>query len=428
VLKTLLSVTANQLARASGFIQRQGQLTGSAFAQTLVFEWMRDPKATVETLAAKLDLSQQGLDARFTPQAVEFLKQLLQAALQAALKANRAARRISQGLLDRFDSVIVEDSTSIKLPSELIQLFPGTDGTTKTAAVKINLRWNLRTGDILSLTAHAGKTSDSKLAGDPASLPEKCLYLADLGFFKLEHRRQFDTGQYWVSRVASGTKIQVADEWLNWPVWLQKERRDLIDVQTNLGQTDPLKVRVVARRCPPEIAQLRRRRLRARMKKACRGQASRLQLSACDWQLWVTNIPEQLLSASEVDVVYRCRWQIELFFKRAKSLGNWQIDVKNRADRVLVELWSKVLAVVVKHWCALLRGGPLSGVSLWKLMQVVQEFAKQLRQAIPSKKRLVRLLEELKEELERVPKQRPSKDKTLTWKTLLTPADSNNNR
>jgi hypothetical protein len=426
-LQILFSVTANQLARASGFIQRQGQLTGSAFAQTLVFEWMRDPKATVETLAAKLDLSQQGLDARFTPQAVEFLKQLLQAALQAALQANRAARRVSQGLLDRFESVIVEDSTSIKLPLELVQLFPGTDGTTKTAALKINLRWNLRTGDVLSLTAGAGKTSDCKLAADPASLPEQCLYLADLGFFKLEHRRQFQTGQYWISRVAAATKIQVGDEWLKWPKWLQKERDKLIDVWTQLGQTDPLRVRVVARRCPPAIAQIRRRRLHARMKKACRGKASRLQLAACDWQLWATNIPEQLLSASEVDVVYRCRWQIELFFKRAKSLGGWQIDVGNRADRVLVELWSKVLAVVVRHWCALMRGGLLSGVSLWKLMQAVQEFAKQLRKAVGSKKRLVRELKELKEELERVPKQRPSKDKTLTWKTLLTPNDSNNN-
>ena len=421
LLQTLFTTTANQLARATHFVQRQSKITGANFSQTLVFEWMRDPRATVETLARKLDLSQQGLDSRFTPQARLFLQQLLQHALKTALHA----RRQPQGLLDRFDSVILEDTTSIKLPEELAPLFPGTDGSTKTAAMKIDLRWDLRTGEILSLTAAVGKTSDSKLAADPGCLPKKCLYLADLGFFGLEHRRRFASGQYWISRVAASTQVQVGDVWRKWPSWLQSLRQSLFDGQMQLGQTDPLPVRLIARRCPAAIASERRRRCHARAKKACRGTASRLQLAACDWQVWATNVPASLLSAEEVGTVYRCRWQIELFFKRAKSLGGWQIDAKNRADRVLVELWSKLLGVLVTHWSLLVSGGVLSGSSSWKLMKVVQEYAGRLRESVSNKKRLTSLLKQLKTELERVPKQRRSRQKPLTVQTLHTPTTSN---
>jgi Transposase DDE domain len=227
--------------------------------------------------------------------------------------------------------------------------------------------------------------------------------------------------------VAAGTQVQVGEAWRKWPSWLQSLRPSVFDGWTQLGQTDPLPVRLIARRCPAVIASERRRRCHARAKKACRGKASRLQLTACDWQVWATNVPASLLSAEEVDTVYRCRWQIELFFKRAKSLGGWQIDVNNRADRVLVELWSKLLGVVVSHWLVLVRGGLLGGSSLWKLMKVVQEYAGRLRESVSSENQLTSLVEQLKTELERVPQQRRSRRKPLTFQTLQTLATANTN-
>jgi IS4 transposase len=88
-----------------------------------------------------------------------------------------------------------------------------------------------------------------------------------------------------------------------------------------LGKTDPLACRLITRRCPPQIAALRRRRCHTRAQKAGRGNTTPLQLASCDWQVWATNVPPSVLSVSELDAVYRCRWQIELFFKRAKSLA-----------------------------------------------------------------------------------------------------------
>lgn len=417
-LQTLFTTTAEQLARLTHFIRRRRKLTGPLFAQALVFEWIRDPNATLETLARKLDLTPQALDQRLTLYAWNFLKQLLRHALRTA----HHARRQPQGLLDRFDAVIAEDATSIALPASLAADFPGCGGSTATdgaATLKILLRWNLRTGEILALTAHAGRTADRHLAVDPQSLPPGSLYLADLGFFRLEHRRAFTAGKFWISRVGADTQVNVAGRWCRWSEWLRKDRVSLFDGPALLGKTDPLGCRLIARRCPGPIAAERRRRCHARAAKAGRGDATALQLAACDWQVWATNVPPSVLGASEVDTVYRCRWQIELFFKRAKSLGGWRVDPGRRAMRVRIELWAKLLGVVVMHWASLLGGGLLTGASLWKLTNVVREYGSPLRLALRAGgSAWSSVWHELERELARVPKQRASKRKPLAFQTL----------
>ncbi|VTR95686.1 unnamed protein product [Gemmata massiliana] len=54
--------------------------------------------------------------------------------------------------------------------------------------------------------------------------------------------------------------------------------------------------------------------------------------------------------------MYRCRWQIELVSERAKSLGAALAAQRFRALRVQVELWAKLLGMVVMHWAVLLSG------------------------------------------------------------------------
>ncbi|WP_319928619.1 transposase [Xenorhabdus santafensis] len=39
--------------------------------------------------------------------------------------------------------------------------------------------------------------------------------------------------------------------------------------------------------------------------------------------LWLTNLPADGFTASEIMDIYLCRWQIELLFKELKSHTNW---------------------------------------------------------------------------------------------------------
>lgn len=40
--------------------------------------------------------------------------------------------------------------------------------------------------------------------------------------------------------------------------------------------------------------------------------------------LWLTNLPRDNYSVTDIMSIYRCRWQIELLFKELKSDTNWQ--------------------------------------------------------------------------------------------------------
>src|SRR5205085_8302381 len=104
----------------------------------------------------------------------------------------------------------------------------GSTATDGAAALEILLRWDLRTGEILALTAHAGRSADRHLAVDPQSVPAGALYLADLGFFRLEHRRAFTVGTFWISRVGADTQVNVAGSWRRWGEWLRTDRVPLV--------------------------------------------------------------------------------------------------------------------------------------------------------------------------------------------------------
>jgi hypothetical protein len=53
---------------------------------------------------------------------------------------------------------------------------------------------------------------------------------------------------------------------------------------------------------------------------------------------------------SEVIIMYRARWQIELLFKRWKSVGLIaELSGKNDSE-IMVRLWAKLCAALIQHW------------------------------------------------------------------------------
>ncbi len=77
-LQTVLTATAESLARQTGVIRRQRKLSGAVLLQTLILGWLAHPAASLTQLtqmAARrgVVLSPQALDQRFTPALVECL-------------------------------------------------------------------------------------------------------------------------------------------------------------------------------------------------------------------------------------------------------------------------------------------------------------------------------------------------------------------
>ncbi len=422
LLQGLFTTTAQELGRATGFIRRRRKLTAAAFAQTLVFRWMAKPKATLESLARQLRLSPQALQQRLGRTAQHFLHALLARALRQALKVKPGRL----GLLDRFTAVVVEDTTVIALPPELADEFPGCGGGSGAgegaAALKVHLRWDLRSGEVLALSVHAGRTSDQELAATAGDLPEGALHLADQGFFNTERWRAFAPRQFWISRVPARTLVRWQGAWQGLAALLAGVSGDHFDEAVHLVEQAALPCRLVARRCPEEVASRRRQKLRQYTRDKKGREPSAAQLLLCGWLVFASNAPAGQLGAKEVWVAYRCRWQVELLFKRARQLAGWGCSRGRCGARVLVELYAKVLGLVVLHWGALLGGGPLNGVSVWKRMVEVQELARSLQDSLAAGLGAVcRVLEKLAGQLAGIRPEPKKQKKPSTRQLLLNP-------
>jgi Transposase DDE domain len=393
-LQSVFTSTADAAARATGFVQRRSKLTGAAFVQALVFGWLANPHASLAALAqvaalVGVAISPQGLDQRCGEAAAAFLEEVLAAAVQAVI----AAEPVAIPLLQRFSAVVVLDCSTIVLPDALGLCWPGCGGSSAThtqAALKLGVRFDLCSGALRGPLLYDGRTHESTTPLQRAPLPAGALRRADLGFFDLDVLAQLGAqGGYWLSRLHFGTAVYDA-QGRRWEVLalLAAQGTAPVNLSIALGMQQRLPARLLAVRVPQEVANQRRRRLRATARD--RGRTpSAARLAWADWTLLVTNVPPAMLSLREALVLARARWQIELLFKLWKSHGHIDESRSGKPWRVLCEVYAKLLAMVVQHWLLLTGCWAYPDRSLVKAAQTVRLHALHLASALPCSTALI---------------------------------------
>jgi hypothetical protein len=183
--------------------------------------------------------------------------------------------------------------------------------------------------------------------------------LADLGYFSLDLlEAEQAAGSYWLRRLPVQTvvfdakgcrselhRLLVAQS--------QSQGSDTLDLEVSLGVEKRFNCRLLAVRVPQDVAEERRRKLHAEARH--KGQTvSQARLDLADWTIYVTNCPADLLTIPEALVLARLRWQIELLFKLWKSHG--QLDTSRSANpaRILIEIYAKLIGLLIQHWLLLL--------------------------------------------------------------------------
>jgi Transposase DDE domain len=429
-LQTLLTTEAEKAAQESGFVKRRRKLTGPVFVQTLVGGWLADPTATLEALVDPDDRDQplcspQALDQRFGVEAVDCLRRVLEAALRTVV----AARAEPIPLLRRFHGVHVEDCTTISLPAALAAQFSGcggggTAGSVEggAAAVKIHVRWEVTTGALSELTLHAGRQPDVVAAQSAAALPAGSLRLADQGFFDLAVlRRQSEQGVHWISRLPAGVLVALGEgpsQGLS--EFLAGRKGPAVDVAVVLGVERNLSCRLIAFRCPPAVAARRLEKLEKKASKKGR-KVSERQRALCHWTVFITDLPPEKLSPEEAWVLYRARWQVELLFKQWKSHGGLDRSRARKPQRVLAEVYAKLIGLVIRHWLVLLRGGCLAGFSWVRAIRCVARGAGLILRALREGESLQQPLERLSKRLFRLRRRARRKTSPSTRQLLFQP-------
>jgi hypothetical protein len=282
--------------------------------------------------------------------------------------------------------VILLDSTTITLPAELADRFPGCGGSYGggRAAMKLQFRTDLRHGGLDAVAIEAGKDCDQRTSLQSAPLPEGGLRIADLGYFDTEVLQDIqDHKGFWISRLAFGTEIATPEgEPIARIEDLFEPSTRVVDRAVLVGKRAQLPCRIVIWRVPQEVADRRRQKLIATAREKGNRPPTRARLAWCDWTIFVTNVPGDRLSPEEIGVLYRARWQIELMFKRWKSLGRVADLTGSSVTERLVRLWSRLLAMVVQHWLLVACAWGDVCCSLHKACATIRDFANDLVRAL----------------------------------------------
>ena len=349
----------DQLARDLKVVRRKRKFTGRSLVRMLVLTLVEKPKATYKDwalTAAQLGtpVSETAVEKRFTEPLAEFLKAACQRALREVVAADPAAIKV----FEQFTAVIVGDSTSIALPDDMAAAYPGCGNASGggKAALKLQVRWDLKTGALPQVLIEAGKASDCKSPIAQREPLPGSVEIFDLGYFEVARFRRLDAAKaFWVSRFLHGTHVfTAAGRPLNLRELLAQTRTRSLELPIQVGEQTRLPCRLIAIRAPEDVAN--RRRQHAREKARAKGRDLTEENSELlGWSLYVTNLPPDRCDWKTIVVLYRSRWQIELLFKQWKSHNQLATHRRGaRTPEVMTVVWAKLMGVIVQHWLLLM--------------------------------------------------------------------------
>jgi len=391
LLQQIVTVEANQLARETGCIKRQRKFTGTTLFVGLVMSWLNTPDSTLATIVQNLgwvalQVSIPGLFYRFTEELALFLERMLQRLVAAPWQEGIA---VETKLLERFNGVFVEDSSTVHLPTALGGRWRGCGGSqgTSGSALKVFVRWNLTTGEMQGPLLSHGRTNDTRSPLSLEQLPAGCLYVADLGFYSLKRLLALHGGskqerRFFLTRHQPGTVLWTRrGHRLRLQEVLPKQVGQRVEIVAQLGQRAGMRVRVLIERVPKEVGDQRREQIKEAAADHGR-EAGEEVLRLADWTIVLTNASRARLSFEEALVLLRARWQIERLFRLWKEYG--QIDEWRSTQpwRILCEIYAKLSAMVIQQWLTTQGCWHDPHRSLVKAAQVVRREANRLAVAI----------------------------------------------
>jgi len=375
ILRTLFFVEANQLARQAGVIQRCRVFSGASLLQLLVFGWLAHPQAGPSHLARfagslGLRVSKQAIEERFTMRTADWLLAVLRRGVQFLV----CAQAVSIPLLRRFPAVLIEDGSTITLPAALQGIWRGCGGSGAVAALKLTVRWDLLSGGMSGPYVQDGRRHETQSPLREQQMAPGSLWIGDLGYFALTWLSALvKQGVYFLIGYkepvvvwnGQGERVEVLD-------LLPRDGQETVDIPVSVGVTTQVQARLIARKMSAEVVKRRRESLKEQAHKQGKPITAR-QWDLVQWTIVLTNVPLSLLAAAEAMALMRARWQIELLWKLWKEQGKvdeWQTE---KPERILCELYAKLLGMLVQHWVLLLSCWDDPHRSLVGAVQVIRE-------------------------------------------------------
>jgi hypothetical protein len=314
------------LARQTRFVERStSRLTGQNFLMLNVFNEENAKECSLTDLCDALEeefgvrMTKQSLDERYNTFAVKYLRVCYEQLVVRVIHEEMSAACEQPPL---FKKIELTDATSFKIPDHLRVFYLG--GGVAKASIKIHHRYDLLNGASCATRIVSGNETDAEYLEEmDAGLEKGCLYLKDLGYYKLSHLNKIEcAGGYFLSRFKSGTNCFIKREGEFVQVSIQELVRQTEHSEIYLGK-EKLKVRMVIERMPEGTLEKRLAKVKNKAK-TNNNEATDETLFLCRYNVYITNIPSEQLPIAWIRIFYALRWQIELIFKTWKSI--FEID------------------------------------------------------------------------------------------------------
>ena len=309
------------LARTTGFVKRSPRKIDPENFLMALFLRVTQGANTLSNIAMNIGMlkgvriSKQAVSKRMRSAVVPYLQGVLAHAIARRLHGLARMKTLP------FARILIHDSTTVRLPSQLAAAFPGNKNQRKTtiALVKIQAVYEILQEQFCSFWISPFTVNDQRIASTMFQYVHKGdLLIRDLGYFVIKALRRLELdGAFFLTRLRYGTRLTFPDDGKQVRLLKLLKKHAFFDGMIIVGTCETLKARMVAIPVDPTIAAQRRRKLKANRDR--RLNPSREHLALLGWDLFLLNVGADILPAKAIAALYGLRWRIETIFKAWKS-------------------------------------------------------------------------------------------------------------
>ncbi len=314
-----------RIGKRSGFVQRKskkisayhfvvGFIISCCNGNNTFSEW-----ASQISLLSGKRLSKQGIFDRLHAGATAFAKQLLEQVL-----LQQSGKDFTSSLFKGFGKVLLQDSTTLRLPQVLSAMFPGNHSRGEQKAVaRIQSILDLKAMRFINFSLGAFTQNDQSASESIiAEVTKGDLVIRDLGYFAIASFEKLIKAQvHFVSRLRFG--VTIADR-QGKPILVKdllKQKRG-VDRWILIGSEKKVLVRLVM--IPVPAGQAAEKIRKAKQDRDARLNHSKEYYQWLKFNVYITTVDKDVWTAQQVYKAYRVRWQIEIIFKSWKTGFNLQ--------------------------------------------------------------------------------------------------------
>ncbi len=244
----------------------------------------------------------------------------------------------------KYKRILVQDSTIIKLPLRLFDIFSGvSNGKSKACNARIQGTYDLISENFIAFSIDPYSKNDLKAAPELV-LEEDDLALRDRGYLTFdEMARHINSYANFIYRYKFNTTLLCPVTKKPIDITAELEKNGNLDIIVELNNKERTPIRLVASQINAEIANNRR----MKAKKENKNTPTEAYLKQLGWTIFLTSIPKENADFALIFRFYSLRWRIEVIFKSWKSNMNFS-NIHNVSEIQLhIILLARFIMVII---------------------------------------------------------------------------------